>query len=217
MPYNNTLSNAKKDKLFPIKLDEQKCCCILCKLPFEKDILWSQSTNFDHLNNNEDDHDTANLAIVHKECNLIKRYYAEYQVRALEWHRHLVAKISSSLCVCEKKTHTKSDTDELTEGQINLVVNKLTKSQLETELPPDSISQIPYDQMLADIHYLTVQETGGRGSEPAARRALNGMTRSQYSDWEKKKLGKGNTIIQRRAKVHPEKILPELQKEKIQS
>ena len=84
------------------------------------------------------------------------------------------------------------------EGQINLVVNKLTKSQLETEFPPGSEKQIPFDEMLADIHFLTIQETGGRGSEPAARRALNAMTRSKYSDYQKKKLGKGNIIILRR-------------------
>lgn len=216
MPYNNNLSNAKKDKLFPIKLDEQNFCCILCKFPFEKSIFWEQSTHFDHLNCNEKDNDPANTGIVHIECNFIKKWYGEYQVRAMEWHRYLVSKITSSLSASEKKTYAKTDrhTDELTDGQINLIINKLTKSQLDTELPEDSTEQISFSMMLSDIHFLTMQETGGRGSEPSARRALNGMTKSQFSPWMQKKLGKGNIIIQRRVKTQIEKKLPELQRER---
>ncbi len=216
MPYCNNLSNAKKDKLFPIKLDEQNFCCILCKLPFEKNIFWEQSTHFDHLNCNEKDHDPANIGIVHIECNYIKKWYGEYQVRAMDWHRYLVSKITSSLSASEKNTYTKTNTqtDELTDGQINLIINKLTKSQLEIELPEDSTKQIPFPVMLSDIHYLTIQETGGRGSELSVRRALNGMTKSQFSPWQQKKLGKGNIIIQRRAKIQVEKKLPELQIER---
>ena len=226
MVYKNTLPNSKKDKLFPIKLEEQNCCCILCKKPFEDSIFWEQSTHFDHLDRNENNHDPNNLAIVHIECNYIKKWYAEYQVRALDWKKYLESCISSSLCVSvgEKKNeseqnphiqqHTQTDelTDELTDGQINLIINKLTKSQLEEQVPLNSTKQISFSAILADIHYLTIQETGSRGSEPAARRALNGMTRSKFSPWQQKKLGQGNIIIQRREKIQDKKKLPDMQK-----
>jgi len=223
MVYNNELSNAKKDKLFSIKLKEQNCCCIFCKLPFEPSIFYEQSTHFDHLNSNEKDNDPANLAIVHIECNYIKKWYAEYQVLALEWHRYLVSQISTSLRARESvratkneseeipHTETSTQTDELTDSQINIIINKLTKSQLEERFPKNSTNQVPFSVLLADIHYLTMQETKGRGSEPSARRALNGMTKSQFSPFQQKKLGQGNIIIQRRENIQTKKKLPETQ------
>lgn len=231
MAYKNDLSNKKKDELFPIKLEEQHFCCPLCKHPFEPSIFWEQSTDFDHLNRNEKDHRPENLAVVHKECNYIKKWYGEYQVRAMDWHAHLLTLIpkSSSLRAseCESVRATKSeseeithaqphtethaDAEELTDGQINLIINKLTVNQLESELPKGSTKQISASQMRSDIHYLLTQETKGRGSEPSVRRALDGMTKSVYSPWEQKKLGKGNIIIQRRQKIQTKKKLPEIQ------
>ena len=76
--YSNDLSNSKKDKLFPIKIDEQNYTCPLCKMPFEPSIFYEQSTDFDHLDRNEKNHNPNNLAVVHKECNLIKKYCAEF-------------------------------------------------------------------------------------------------------------------------------------------
>lgn len=226
MPYSNDLTANKKAKLFPIKLDEQSCCCILCKQPFEPSILWEQSTNFDHLDNNEKNNDPSNLAIVHIECNLIKKFNADYQILASDWHKYLVSKIPTSLSesVSAKKSESEENTqtqastqaptqpEELTDGQINLIINKLTKSLLETEFPEDSTKQIPFSVMLADIHFLTMQEANGRGSEPSARRALNGMTRSKYSPYQQKKLGQGNIIIQRRESIPIKKKLPETPK-----
>lgn len=123
--------------------------------------------------------------------------------------------------VGEKKTRTQTDMqmqintrnkpDDLTEAQMNLIVNKLTMLLLETELPLDSKQQIPFSEMLSDIHHLAIRETGGRGSEHASRRALDAMTKSKYANWEKKKLGKGNTIIQRRKQVQT-MIFTELEK-----
>jgi|APSaa5957512535_1039671.scaffolds.fasta_scaffold08441_7 hypothetical protein len=226
MVYNNDLSNSKKDKLFPIKLDEQNCTCPLCKLPFERSIFYEQSTDFDHLDRNEKNHNPNNLAVVHKECNLIKKYCAEFQVLAMEWKKHLNSKITSSLRVSERENknestvqpHTEADDytklqkDELTDGQINQIINKITKNLLIENFYEGSTKQIPFSVMLADIHYLTMQETGDRGSEPASRRALDGMTRSRFSPYEKKKLGTGNIVIQRRTTIPDKKKLPEHQK-----
>ena len=195
---------------------------------FEPSIFYEQSTDFDHLDRNEKNHNPNNLAVVHKECNLIKKYCAEFQVRAMDWKKHLESKITSSLRAseCERKNesestvqpqaqtddYTKLQTDELTDGQVNQIINKITRNQLEENFPEKSTKQIPFSVILANIHFLTMQETGGRGSEPAARRALNGMTKSQYSPYQQKKLGQGNIIIQRRDFIPDKKKLPETQK-----
>lgn len=198
-----TLTSNKKDKLFPIKLKEQNHKCILCNLPFEKSIVWNTSCCFDHLNDKREyENEDTNLAVVHKECNLMKRYNIDLKVRADMWRDHLISQISLSQCEGggEKKTdtHKQKDVDELNEGNINLIVNKLAKSQLEEFLPENSKDQIPYSKILNNIHYLLVEETGGRGSQQASRRALDNLVKSEYSDFELKKLGRGNKIIQRR-------------------
>ena len=196
------LTANKKDKLFPQKVIEQNNMCILCKKPFEKTIVWNMSCHFDHLNNNDTDHDDSNLAIVHKECNLVKRNSFDYQIIASDWKKHLESQISLSQCEREKKTdiHKQVGADELNEGDINLMVNKLALSQLQEFLPDNSKEQIPYSKILNNIHFLLVQQTGGRGSQQSSRRALDNLLKSEYSEYELKKLGPGNKIIQRRTK-----------------
>ena len=195
-----TLTTNKKDKIFAQKIEEQDHKCILCNMPFEKTIVWNESCCFDHLNDKRTENEDSNLAIVHRECNLMKRFNIDYKVRALDWKKHLESQISLSQCEGEKKadTHKQIDPDELDEGNINLIVNKLAKSQLEELLPENSKVQIPYSRILNNIHYLLIKQTGGRGSEQASRRALNNLVKSEYSDYELKKLGRGNNIIQRR-------------------
>ena len=196
-----TLTSNKKDKIFAQKITEQNHKCILCNMPFEKNIVWNKSCCFDHLNDKRNEHEDSNLAVVHRECNLMKRYNIDYKVRASDWKKHLESQISLSQCEGEKKTdtHKQTDPDELDEGNINLIVNKLALSQLEELLPENSKEQIPYSRVLNNIHYLLIKQTGGRGSEQASRRALNNLVKSEYSDYELKKLGRGNNIIQRRS------------------
>ena len=213
MPESKTLTANKKDKLFPIKLKEQDHKCILCNLPFEKTIVWNESCCFDHLNDKRTENQDTNVAVVHIECNLIKRYNIDYKLRADDWKVHLESQISLSLGEREgegeKNAHTPTDTqtaadtsaaadEELTESQINLIVNHLALSQLEEFIPEKSTIQVSHPRILANIHYLLTKRTKGRGSEQASRRALNALTKSEYSPWEAKKLSKGNIIIQRR-------------------
>ncbi len=198
-----TLTSNKKDKLFPIKLKEQNYKCILCNLPFERSITWNVSCCFDHLNDKREyENEDTNLAVVHKECNLMKRHDIDFKVRADVWRDHLISQISLSQCEGEGEknidTHKQKDVDELDEGNINLIVNKLALSQLQELLPENSKEQIPYSRILNNIHFLLIKQTGGRGSEQASRRALNNLVKSEYSDYELKKLGRGNHIIQRR-------------------
>lgn len=114
-----TLTTNKKDKLFAQKIREQDHKCILCNIPFEKTIVWNVSCHFDHLNDKRTENEDTNLAIVHKECNLIKRYNIDYKVRALDWKKRLESQISLSQCVGEREkkvdTHKQTDADELDE------------------------------------------------------------------------------------------------------
>lgn len=171
-------------------------------MPFEKTIVWNESCHFDHLNDKRTENEDSNLAVVHKDCNLMKRFNIDYKVRALDWKKHLESQISLSQCVGEREKkvdiHKQTDADELDEGNINLIVNKLARSQLEELLPENSKEQISYSRILSNIHYLLIAQTGGRGSEQASRRALNNLVKSEYSDFELKKLGRGNNVVQRR-------------------
>ena len=196
------LTANRKDKLYAQKVLEQDHKCILCKMPFEKTLVWNKSCCFDHLNDKNKDDEDSNLAVVHRECNLIKRYNIEYKIIAQNWKKHLESQISLSQCKGEKKVdmHKQKNADELDEGNINLIVNKLALSQLQEFLPEDSKEQIAYSRILDNIHYRLIEQTGGRGSEQASRRALNVLVKSEYSDYELKKLGRGTKIVQRRTK-----------------
>ncbi len=185
--------------------------CQYCHQPFDEtdpayEITW------EHLDDNNENQEPWNLVWVHFRCNQIKKFNLELKVIAgdiikknKEWHSKFENDLSSE---CEKKiqAHKQTRTEELTDGQINLIFNKITKLELETQLPENSTGQISYDDIKSDIHYLVMQETNGRGSEPAARRALDGMTKSKYSPWRKRKLGKGNMIIERNPEFKSEKI-----------
>ena len=83
--------------------------------------------------------------------------------------------------------------DELTEGDVNEIINKLVKLELDTKLPSgDYKSVISYNKTLKGIHFLLIQETGGkRGSEQSTRRAIDAFC-SMYAPWIDEKQGKGN-------------------------
>jgi len=185
--------------------------CRFCKQPFlESDTAYN--ITWEHLNNNNENQEPCNLVWVHFRCNQLKKYSIDLQLLAndiikknKEWHSNFENDFSSE---CEKKiqTHKQTRTEEITDGQMNLLFNKITKNELETQLPENSTELISYDDLKSDIHFLVIQETNGRGSEPAARRALDGMTKSKHSTWRKRKLGKGNMIIERNPEFESEKI-----------
>lgn len=240
MPYAKSLTKRLKAQRTPFVLErdysqsllhpsdpeyEEPVCCFCEQRFIEGHKLWHKT--WEHLDNNDENQELWNLAWPHWHCNEKKKNDADLQIMAKaiikknqEWESNYDFELSR-VRVGEKKTHTQTDIqiqtntrnkpDDLTEAQMNLIVNKLAMLLLETELPIDSEQQIPFAEMLSDIHCLTIRETGGRGSEPAARRALDAMTKSKYANWEKKKLGKGNTIIQRRKQIQTI-VLTELEK-----
>jgi len=197
MVYTNKLTTAKKDKFFPELRKRDGDVCFYCEMPFTPEIF-GLGRNFDHLNNNPDDNRIQNLVLAHFDCNQKKKSYIDWQILAKEKLERNESSCESQR-VRERKSHEQTDTDiaELNEGDINYIVNKIVKAELDTKLPPDSTKTTSYTETLRGIHYLLIQQTGGRGSEQAVRRALDTYCHP-YSKWGDKKAGRGNRVIFRR-------------------
>ncbi|MGY5148621.1 MAG: hypothetical protein ACW9W3_00990 [Candidatus Nitrosopumilus sp. bin_68KS] len=198
MVYTNTLTATQKDYKIPIIQKRDGDICFYCLMPFVNDVPSLRRT-IDHANNNPVDNRTENLLLCHLECNEKKKRNSDWQIKANE---KLMQNEIDAESLCErgrkKYAETGKDIDELKEGDINLIVNKLTLMELESKLPKtNGYSVFPYNKMLKNIHYLLIKQTGGRGSEQAVRRALDAQC-SDYAQWKSEKLGKGNRIIRRR-------------------
>lgn len=196
--YVSLLTSSQKDKKIPQIIARDGDVCFFCKIPFIPEVRKWRRT-IDHANNNPKDNRVENLLIVHLECNEQKKYNLDYHILAQDAEKENTIQ-AESLSESEREKHTRKDkdVDELDEGDINLIVNKLVKTELESKLPDgDFESIISYRETLKGIHYLLQQQTGGRGSEPASRRSLDAHC-SQYSPWLDEKLGRGNRIIRRR-------------------
>lgn len=197
MVYRNTLTATQKDKKIPFIIDRDGNVCFYDKMPFVNEIPGLRRT-IDHANNNEQDNRVENLLLAHWECNEKKKTNADMQFIAKD---ALIANIRNafeSLSGREKYAEVHKDTDELKEGDINLIVNKLVLAELESQFPITSDYQgFSYNKILTRIHYLLITQTSGRGSEQAVRRALDAQC-SDYAPWKSEKLGRGNRVIRRR-------------------
>ncbi len=173
---------------------EQTCC--FCEQRFIKDhLLWKKT--WEHLDDNDDNEELWNLAWAHHHCNEKKRYDADLQILAYEKIKQNKKWEETFDFESGRERDKDSHTDELTEGNVNQIINKLVKAELESLLPENSIEIISYTKILRGLHYLTIQQTGGRGSEQATRRSLDAHC-SIHAPWKDEKQGKGNRIIRRR-------------------
>lgn len=202
--YTNTLTTARKDKLLPILIERDGFVCFYCKKPFVKGYP-PQELNFDHLNRNATHNYPENLVLSCFECNQKRRngnsdldIIAEKK-RKENIRNHNFESLSEREGERELNPHASTDTDELDEGQINEIINKLVKSTLDEYLPEKSTNTVSYSQMLRGITYLVIQQSKGRGSETAVRRSLDTHC-SMFAPWEDYKEGKGNRVIRRRKK-----------------
>ncbi len=191
--YNNTLTATQKDKKLPVILGRDGNMCLFCEQRF---IIGNPKWRrvIDHLNNNEQDNRVENLGVVHAYCNEQKKNNIEFQVMASEKLKENTLSCES-LSEGEKKDDT--HTDELNEGDINQIINKLVFAELESQLPKGSKNTISYTQTLRGITYLVIKQTHGRGSETSVRRSIDAHC-SKYAEWEDQKEGRGNRIIKRR-------------------
>lgn len=198
MVYKNTLTSTRKDKLIPKIIERDGYVCFYDKMPFHQNIPGLERV-IDHANNDETDHRPENILLAHLKCNDIKKYNIEFEVMASDALQRNLTFVPESLGVRGRQKCTEVGTDELTESDVNEIVNKLVKLELETKLPDgDCTTKISYNRTLKGIHFLLIQETGGkRGSEQSTRRALDAFC-SMYAPWMDERQGKGNRIIRRR-------------------
>jgi len=200
--YQKELTTNKKAKYYPTLVQRDGGdVCFYDKQPFV-DSIEGMQRNFDHLNNDPFDNRIENLVLCHAECNQKKKWNFDMQLLAHEKLKENVASASVPLSGNGRErfsiTHTGDDEDEeLTEGQMNLTINKLVRSTLDEKLPENSQDKFSYSKMLKAITYLVIEQTKGRGSESAVRRSLDAFC-SITAPWEDYKEGKGNRVIRRR-------------------
>lgn len=161
----------------------------------------------DHLNRNEQDHRLENLVLSHAICNIKHRdYHPEISILAQEKLKENVRNtdrtpLNGSDGGKESEWETQKtvdkETHELKETDINMTVNKLVQAYLDEKLPKDTDKVIFYSTALTSIHYLTISQTGGRGSEQAVRRSIDAHC-SEYAPWQDYKDGTGKRMIRRR-------------------
>lgn len=210
MVYTNTMTATIYDKRLRKLIILDGDVCYYCKVqglpaefvPGHKHL----KRTMDHLNRNEQDHRLENLALAHAMCNQKhKDNHTEISVLAQmklkenvnSDRQSLSEKESEGAQVRAGEKAEPRDTNALKETDINMIVNKITIAYLEEKLPKDSEKEILYSQALRSIHYLTIKETGGRGSEQAVRRAINAQC-SEYAPWEEYAAGVGKRLIRRR-------------------
>lgn len=198
MVYHNTSTSNQNDKKIPRIIKRDGNVCFFCKQPFHSEISGLERV-IDHANNKENDHRIENSLIAHMKCNDEKKWNIDFQILALDALKKNLSVAPESLGESERQKCKERGIDELTEGDINEIVNKLVKLELQTKLPVENYETvISYKKTLKGIHFLLIEETGNnRGSEQACRRGLDAFC-SMYAPWIDEKQGKGNRIIRRR-------------------
>jgi hypothetical protein len=196
--YTKELTTNKKAKAFPLLVQRDGDVCFYDKQPFVDSIPGMQR-NFDHLNNDPLDNRIENLVLCHADCNQKKKWDFDMQLLAHEKLKENVRNACAPQSDNERErfSNAHTDDDELTEGQMNLTINKLVRSTLEEKLPEGSSEIFSYSKMLKAVTFLVIEQTKGRGSETAVRRSLDAFC-SIFAPWEDYKEGKGNRVIRRR-------------------
>lgn len=192
MVYTNLLTATQKDKKIKIIIKRDGDVCFYCTMPFVFEVFNLRRT-IDHANDKPSDNRVENLLLSHAVCNERKKNDFDWKTLALDKLRENETN-AEPLGEREKNT----DADEIKEGDINLIVNKLVFYELETVFSQkDDSLTISYTKILQRIHYLLIKQTHGRGSEQAVRRSIDAYC-SDYAPWISEKQGKGNRVIRKR-------------------
>jgi hypothetical protein len=205
--YKNTLTAHQRDILRPYLIKRDGYVCFYCKRLFDEETIQEKGIEtFDHLNCKQEDR-KENLVFAHLKCNNEKKGNYDWQLLALDKLGENEAlndpdpeSLSRSRRGRNKSADAGTEDEDLTESQMNLMINKTTRSFLDEKLPENSTNVISYSKTLKSITYLVIAQTKGRGSETAVRRSLDAFT-SEFAPWEVYKEGKGNRVIRRRKSI----------------
>ena len=188
------LTTTQKDKKIKLIIHRDGNVCFYDARPFMVNVNGEQRT-IDHLNNNEKDNRVENLVLCHFNCNQRKKTDIDMQILAKEKLTKNVNSTTESLRVSERDNH--AHTDRLTEGELNKLINKVVFQILDEQLPTSKTKPISYTRTLKSITYLVIQESGGRGSEVAVRRALDAHC-SDFAPWQTETEGRSRSIWRRK-------------------
>ena len=164
-----------KAKFYPELVRRDGDVCFYDKMPFRHEVEGLKRT-FDHLNNDWDDNRIENLVLCHKDCNNKKRNNLEMQMIAIDKLKDNQSKLPYSESMGERDNlqATTEQADELTEGELNRIINKVTDTYLKERLPDSNADTfIPFMDTMNSITYLVQQDTKGRGGQVAVRRAID--------------------------------------------
>lgn len=169
--FQRRLTSNMKAKFYPILVQRDGDVCFYCAMPFVQEVE-SLKRTFDHLNNDWDDNRIENLVLCHFECNNKKRNDLEMQMIALDKLKKNLDSVPYSETLRERENN--QATDELTEGELNRIINKITDTYLKEKLPDsDQDTFLPFTDTMNSITYLVQQDTKGRGGQVAVRRAID--------------------------------------------
>lgn len=179
MTYSQTLSKSKIAKIIVFCIAKYGNVCWYCKTPFVEELTDFKRT-IDHLKGDlpvgERDK-FQNLVLCHLRCNNDKKTNPDMQVMAAQQYQANIKdtnffKIESeSEGVCEREKNPQAD--ELTDGEVNRIINKTCTTYLTEHLPKDKPDKhVTLNDAANSITFLVQKETGGRGSKPAVLRAL---------------------------------------------
>lgn len=176
MTYTKILSSQKKAKAIVFLIKKYGHICWYCETPFVEQLTNLHRT-IDHLNNNELDNRLENLVLAHFECNQKKKENPDWQIRANDQLKMNVKdpdflKIEGD-GVSEREKNTNTHDDEMTDGDINRIINRTVEQFLVERLPEDKPDKVlTFIDTMNSITFLVQKETNKRGSQPAVRRAL---------------------------------------------
>ena len=169
--FQRRLTSNMKAKIYPLIVQRDGDVCFYCKIQFTPEIETLKRT-FDHLNNDWDDNRVENLVLAHLQCNNEKRNNLEMQMIALDKLKENLSSVPYSETLRERENNQTAD--ELTEGELNRIINKITDTYLKERLPDsDADTFIPFTDTMNSIAYLVQQDTKGRGGQVAVRRAID--------------------------------------------
>lgn len=176
MTQNKALSASKKARLTVFLIRKYGNVCWYDKQPFVED-LHELTRTLDHLNNKDDDNRWENIVLCHWGCQQKKKTDPDMQILAMEQLQINVQdpdflKIETE-SGSEREKNTDADTDELTDGQINRIINTVVDKFITERLTKDKPdSRLSFIDTMNSITHLVQKETNGRGSQPAVRRAI---------------------------------------------
>jgi len=182
------LTHRRKMEYFQIIVERDGYLCFYCKGECDD----NHPVEYDHLNNNPDDSRPENLVFTHHECNIKKKTFTDWQIKAME----KLEQNERVLLASERRLADTGTTDELTSSQrINQALEPIARQWLEEHLLMEP--EINLKDAVNAIVNLCRKQTGW-GSQSAIYRYVDTWTNPYNGDLTLSKNENRKTVIRRR-------------------